>query len=299
MKPFIFKTGVFLFVSLLLLFGIFSKADGYSDSFYIKFTTPKQSSLILGTSRAAQGLQPKVFDSILKIKFSNYSFSVIHSPYGSTYLNSVKKKLDASSKQGIFIVTVDPWSLSSFTKVPDDSLSFREVKLALGNTPVVNIKPNPFYLLLNREGRYYDLIIDKQSNMFLHDNGWLEVNVELDSLTEIENVSKKVKKYREGMLQNAQFSQNRFKYLKETIKFLKENGEVYLVRLPVHPKMMELDDYLMPYFDKDIESAIDLSDGYLDITSLNTEFHYTDGNHLQKESGKVVSTIIANWIDEK
>ncbi|TXE17115.1 hypothetical protein ES692_10680 [Psychroserpens burtonensis] len=90
MKSFIVKTMIFFFFSILLFLGVCSQVDGYSDSFYINFTTPKQSSLILGTSRAAQGLQPKIFDTILKKQFSNYSFTVLHSPFGETYLNSIK-----------------------------------------------------------------------------------------------------------------------------------------------------------------------------------------------------------------
>ncbi len=297
MKKFIFKILSFILISVLLFLAVCYQVDGYSDSFYINFTTPKQSSLILGTSRAAQGLQPKIFDAILKKQFSNYSFTVLHSPFGETYLNSIKKKIDTNTKQGIFIIAVDPWSLSSFTKSPEDSLSFREIKLALGNTKIVNIKPNPFYLMNNRDQRFYDLIIDKQSDFFLHDDGWLEVNIALDSLKE-EDVDKKIKTYRKGMLRKAQFSKTRFKYLLKTINFLNAYGEVYLVRLPIHEKMMTVDNALMAHFNEDIEEAITLSKGYLDLTTMNKDFHYTDGNHLHKSSGKIVSNIIANWIDK-
>lgn len=298
MKKFIIKTVTFSFFSLLLFLLICSRVDGYSDTLYSKFTTPKQNSLIIGTSRAAQGLQPKVFDSVLKKQFSNYSFTILHSPFGETYLNSIKKKLNKDTKDGIFIITVDPWSLSSFTKSPEDSLSFRELNLALGNTKFVNINPNPIYLLHNRDNRFYDLIIDKQSDFYLHDDGWLEINLALDSITLEENVNKKVKKYERDMLPKAQFSQTRFKYLLQTIKFLKMHGDVYLVRLPIHKKMMDLDMILMPHFNEDIQKAIPLSQGYLDLTSKNMDFYYTDGNHLHKTSGKIVSKIVANWINE-
>ena len=55
---------------------IFSKADGYSDAFYLKFTSSKKSNLILGTSKAAQGLQPDVLMNINKEDFFN--LSLIH-----------------------------------------------------------------------------------------------------------------------------------------------------------------------------------------------------------------------------
>lgn len=298
MKKFIIKSVLFSSFSILLFLCVFSRADGYSDPFYIKFTTPKQSSIILGTSRAAQGLQPRVFDSVLKKKFSNYAFTVLHSPFGETYLNSIKRKLDRSTKQAIFIVAIDPWSVSSFTKSPEDSVSFRELNLALGNTKLVNIKPNPFYLINNWDKKYYDLITEKQSNFFLHDNGWLEINIILDSIKEAENVDNKVRKYRKNMLLNAQFSKTRFRFLKETINFLKMYGDVYLVRLPIHEKMMQIDNALMPDFNFKMKEAILISNGYLDLTPLNADFNYTDGNHLHKLSGKIVSEIVANWINE-
>ena len=299
MKKFLVNTVIFSIIAVLLIFLLLYKVDGYSDSFYVKFTTPKQSSLIIGTSRAAQGLQPRVFDSILENSFSNYSFSVLHSPFGKTYLNSIKRKLDLRGKQGVFVITVDPWSLSSFTNSPEDSLSFRELNLALGNTKIVDVKPNPFYLLNNRSDRFYELIIDKQSNSFLHADGWLEVNMVYDSIKEVENIDKKVANYKKNMLPKAKYSQTRYNYLIKTINFLKPYGDVYLVRLPIHKKMEELDNIIMPNLENDIKEAIGLSNGYLDLTPLSTNFKYTDGNHLHKISGKKVSIIIAKWIADK
>lgn len=298
MNKFLIKTIGFSFVIIIIFIWICSRADGYTDPFYIRFTTPKQNSLILGTSRAAQGLQPEVFDSILKTEIFNYAFTVAHSPFGKTYLNSIKKKLNPNSKKGIFIVTVDPWSLSSLTTIPNDSLSFRELKRSLATTPFVNFNPNVFYLYTNWNEKYYKLLSSGKSKMFLHNDGWLEVNINLDSINLAENIEKKVKTYREKQLPKAQFSANRFKYFKETISFLKKHGKVYLVRLPIHTKMMEIENELMPHFDDDIKEAIILSNGYLDLTPRNRDFKYTDGNHLHKSSGKIVSEIIANWISK-
>ncbi|WP_452225896.1 hypothetical protein [Lacinutrix cladophorae] len=299
MKKFIFKTFIFSFIVLTIFVLVCSKADGYTDPFYVRFTTPKQNSLIIGTSRAAQGLQPEVINGILKKDVFNYAFTVAHSPFGETYLNSIQKKLNSKSKHGIFIVTVDPWSLSSLSDSPDDSLSFRERKLALANTSYVNLNPNIFYILNNYSTKYYKLLNTKKTKMFLHKDGWLEVNIDLDSIDVTSKIEQKAKTYKEKHLPRAQFSKNRFEYLKKTISFLKNHGEVYLVRLPIHPILMEIENELMPRFDNDIEEALDLSDGYLDLTEKNSDFSYTDGNHLHKSSGKIVSKIVATWIDTK
>ncbi|AUP79342.1 hypothetical protein [Flavivirga eckloniae] len=297
MNKFIIKSLIFSSITLIIFLWICLKADGYSDPFYIRFTTPKQNSLILGTSRAAQGLQPKVFNATLNENISNYSFTMAHSPFGPTYLNSIKKKVNSHAKNGTFIVTVDPWSLSSFTKTPNDSSSFRELKLELENTPIVNMNPNVVYLLNNWNKNYYNLIWHKKSKMFLHKDGWLEVNISLDSI-DILNIENKEKMYRESMLPIAQFSKTRFNYLKQTITFLKKHGEVYLVRLPIHPKIMQIENELMPNFDNDIKEVVSLTRGYLDLTNRNSDFNYTDGNHLHKTSGKIVSEIVASWINK-
>ena len=101
MKKFLIKLLLFLSVVILTFGYIFSFADGYTDPFYMRFTTAKQKNLIIGTSRAAQGIQPQILNKKLNLKFFNYAFTVMHSPFGETYLNSIKSKLDESSKQNV------------------------------------------------------------------------------------------------------------------------------------------------------------------------------------------------------
>lgn len=101
MRQFLIQVLVFCAIAVGLFLAFLSQADGSTDPFYIRFTTPQQESLILGTSRAAQGLQPKVFDSISSLDIYNYAFTIGHSPYGKTYLNSIKKKIRENTKNGV------------------------------------------------------------------------------------------------------------------------------------------------------------------------------------------------------
>jgi len=299
MKRFIFQILIFTFIIGTVFIWICSNADGNTDPFYIRFTSPKQNNLIIGTSRAAQGLQPNEFNEILGKNFYNYAFTVAHSPFGSTYLKSIKRKIKPNLKDGVFIITVDPWSLSSWTNNPNDSLAFRELKLSLSNTNIVNINPNPFYILNNWNYEYYKILSKKPSKMFLHNDGWLEVTINMDSTKVQKRIENKVKTYKEVHLPKTNFSEIRYKYLKETIKFLQTKGVVYLIRLPIHPKLMQIDNELSPIFNNEIKEAINLSSGFLDLTDKNNNFKYTDGNHLEKESGKLVSGIIASWIKNR
>ncbi len=298
MRSFLIKISIFSILVILPMYLLFSRADGNWDPFYERFTTPKQENLLLGTSRAAQGLQPAVFNEMLGKDFYNYSFTVVHSPYGPTYLKSIRRKLKSDTNSGTFILTVDPWSVSSISEDPNNLKDFRELAFCLENTPLVSIDPNPLYLL-NNEHNYHRLFKRKKGSLFLHDDGWLEVSPPMDSSLVKERIENKVQDYREDMLPYYKFSEARLSYLVKTIEYLQTHGKVYLVRLPIHERMMQVENELTNDFDLKIAEAIKLSNGYLDLTDLNSSFSYTDGNHLYKTSGEKVSRIIANWVKQQ
>ena len=289
---------MFSLISGLIFILVISKADGYTDGYYKKFTSPKQSSLIIGTSRAAQGLQPEVMNSILQTKIFNYAFTVMHSPFGPTYLESIKRKLNSKTTDGIFIVTVDPWSISSWTSTPNDITTFRERSSYLKNTKFVNINPNPWYIYNNWGRNFYELLKNKPGPVFVHNDGWVEVNINMDSIAFNERLNDKVNFYRQHNLTKYNYSSVRLDYIKKTILFLRKHGKVFLVRMPVHPEILKIDNELLPNFDLKIKKLSNLTQGYLDLNTNNTEFEYTDGNHLYKDSGRTVSKIVANWISE-
>jgi len=163
----------------------------------------------------------------------------------------------------------------------------------------VNLNPNIPYILKNLNGKYLNKVFRPNTSMFLHNDGWLEITVDMDSITLQKKINSKVKSYWTDNFPIYKFSELRMDYLSQTIKFLKKHGNVYLVRLPIHERMMEIEKKLMPDFDLKIKNAINLSDGYLDLTPQNDLYDYTDGNHLYKDSGKNVSIILANWILNK
>lgn len=312
MNKFLIKTILFVLLLLITILFVFSRADGYTDPFYLRFTTPQQSSLILGTSRAAQGIQPQTLNKFLKRNdIFNYSFTIAHSPYGPAYLNSIKKKLNHDTKNGIFILTIDPWSISSQGENPNDTCNFREQNLVIGKLRWVNMNPNIPYLMKYYNEPYKKLIfnpitsINTNNNvwtdiMYLHRNGWLEITIQMDSASVSERIKGKIKAYKEQILPLNKYSSKRLKYFIKTIDFLKDHGEVYIVRLPIHPQMMQLDDSLIPEFDEIMTKiSSDKNVPYLNLTNKNETFRYTDGNHLYKDSGAIVTKLISDWIQEQ
>ena len=123
----------------------------------------------------------------------------------------------------------------------------------------------------------------------------MEINIEMDHNSINKRIRKKIKDYYKKS-ENNFISKTRIEYLIKTIQFLKNYGEVYLVRLPIHNKIMEIEKNKFPNFKKHIEYAIKISDNYFDLTNLNDSLLFTDGNHLHKSSALIVSKKIANEI---
>lgn len=295
MKKFNTHIAIFIVVVMLSIFGILSLTNGYSDAFYLKISSSKQTNLILGTSKAAQGIQPKILQNHLNHSFFNYAFTMHSSPFGNVYWNSFQKKLDTvSEKNQIFILSVDAWSISSSTKNPNDSLQFRENSSFLNEIQDVNSAPNFNYLMHHFDSKYYKILI-KDTTAFLHDDGWLEVSHDDDKEKVDRRTAYTMLDYEEK-LRKYQFSEVRYQYLLKTIRYLKKYGEVYLVRLPVHPNLMKVENKIVPDFNLTIQEAIHQASNYLDLSLYNAEFSYTDGVHLDKISGEKVSKMIAEKI---
>ncbi|MDP6909265.1 MAG: hypothetical protein QF371_07160, partial [Flavobacteriales bacterium] len=194
MNKFLTQVTFFILLVGISFCGILTLADGRTDSYYIRFTVPKQNNLLIGSSRAAQGLQPRVLKEILGIDIFNYAFTARASPYGPVYFESIRKKLNSGRSDGIFILDVNPWSISSRTEHPNDSTQFRELDSFVRRTPNVNTNPNFTYLKNNLGGNYYKILWN-HSPVFLHQNGWLEVTVPMDSSSIRKRTQLRLKKY--------------------------------------------------------------------------------------------------------
>lgn len=311
MKYFINKIILFSLFPFLLLALSFFIADGTTDEFYVRFTTPEQKSMIVGTSRAAQGIQPSIIDSILNKNkqtsaLFNYSFTVAHSPYGPAYYESIKRKLDKSSKDGKFIIAVDPWSLSLKKEKLNDENIFPENDMAVGKTRHVNCYPNFEYLIHSYSSPLLmiwmtkilsALHIDGKERLYLHKDGWLEVSVSMDSAEVQKRIERKINDYKTNEVPYFHLSPVRYEYLRKTIELFRKHGDVFLVRLPVHANFKDLEDRISPRFDSLMTSlARENNIAYLNFINDSTKYRYTDGNHLYKESGRKLSKKIGEYI---
>ena len=276
----------------------FYQADGRTDPFYLRFTTPKQHSCILGTSRAAQGIIPGVIDSSIRHRgMFNYSMTMANSPYGEVYFEAIKKKLISASlderfdrrRDGLFILEVNPWSISSTAQDPNDASSFREADLFLSKLHLFNVNPNIEYLTRFSSKANINLWNQQSNQMLLHSDGWLEINVAMDSISVYKRTQNKLNTYK-TLQPQYNLSQVRLAYLQKTIDYLKDHGQVILVRVPIHPEMYKIENELMPDFDGRM-NALSKSEGisYLKFGAEGDNYQFTDGNHLWKESARKFS----------
>ena len=291
----------FLLMVVHLCLGLL--ADGNTDVFYLRFASPKQENMIFGTSRAAQGIRPAFIEipNQEDKKFYNYSFTIMHSPYGEIYTSSILRKL-APTEDGNFIICVDPWSISSHTSAADSDLIFQEKDAEVDKTYFVNWCPNYEYLLENYPYGWGKLLHDRfrkaPSETVLENDGWLSIEIKMDAKSVAERTANKMISYRENC-QLFSPDPRRLESLEELILNLKKQGQVYLIRLPVPQEMLKLEKEYMPSFDAEIALLKDAHDlPYYDMTLLPDTFRYTDGNHLYKESGKSVSDLVSDFLSK-
>ena len=265
---------------------------GGVDAFYGRFTSPPAGSLVLGTSRAAQGIRPAVLTARLGGQFEgpllNYAFTLTHSPYGPAYLRSIQRKLRPETKNGLFIVAVDPWSLS----LTGPEGAFPEDNSFIGQLHQVSQNPNLAYLTHYQTKPLYRLPLDyATATERLHPDGWLEVNIGTDSAQVRARTARKLQDYRR-LAASQHLSAGRLQALRQTIQFLKPHGRVVLVRLPVGASLLALEKIYQPGFDQLMrQTAAAQAVPYLDYSAQ--PFATTDGNHLQRAASAAFSQQLA------
>lgn len=302
MGKFLFKISLYIIgvAGVLLLLG--SYADGNTDDNYMHFAVEKPHNIILGDSRSVQGIVPEVLKTKLSVPFDNFSLNIVESPYGEIYLKGLKRKLAPDTKNGIFILTVSPWNLAltSGIKKKED---FPEAHSPLNNMYFYDKSPNYEYLIRNYNKSWFRIYLDREeagkSNTYLHKDGWMEVNVDMNKDSVAARAAVKIKEYK-AVLNTYSLSQERLKAINEIIDYLQPKGTVYLVRIPASKGMLDLENERFPEFNtviKDLSKKKHVK--YYDFSGRSDDYLYTDGNHMYRESGKMLTSQIADSIQSE
>lgn len=305
MKSKFLKYFLIIFVSAVI-YVIYASiyAGPKTDAFYNRFTNSRQNSLIIGSSRAAQGIDPSQFDSLGLEGLFNFSFTLVNSSYGEVYLNAIKKKLNLDySGPRVFILEVTPFSISKFETESDEQneRTWREKNSFMEKLTFFNLDPNIDYLLRCYTSPNYLLYLTYHNNQptYLFDNGWLKIEVPMD----FESFDKRKKKYQISYAKKTSsdrhLSNKRLDYLNQTINFVKNLGLTIIVRLPMDKDIYNEEQKYMPNFDS---LMIDLAKSnnikYIDFTFLNEKVSTTDGSHMYYKSGQFFSSILADTVSK-
>jgi hypothetical protein len=303
MRSFLIRLMIFAVLPLAAVTAAVFRADGTTDAFYLRFATPKATSMVLGTSRAAQGIRPDVLDSTLaaggwQVSSFNYAFAKGISNYGPAYLASVLRKLDRSSTEGVFVLAVDPWCLE-MRQSDGDGAGWSEDQKPLARVHAVAMRPNPEYLFTGYNAPILTVLFPgthQRSDMVLHENGWLEVRIDLSPRKVAWRTEEKLKEYRANAI-GSRLSPFRMAFLHAMIDSLAPYGTPLLVRLPVPDEMLAIEDATMPQLDAVMESTA-RSKGiqYLNFTRMPGHWSYTDGNHLTADETVKVSAAIGGFL---
>ncbi|GAB3637670.1 hypothetical protein GCM10027422_32600 [Hymenobacter arcticus] len=286
----------------------------YIDAFYARFAALPAGSLVLGTSRAAQAIKPSALAARLGTRYEgpwlNYAFTLAESPYGPGYLSSIQRKLAPGTRHGLFVLAVDPWSLSlpnnvQYRDAEVKRLRFKvavfpEEKSMVSQVASVSQSPNLDYLAHYLHQPFYQLLLNTDTARVierLHPDGWLEIalpppTANLPLLRR--RTAEKLATYR-ALAVGSRLAASRLYYLRKTIEYLQPHGRVVLVRLPTGSEMAAIEAQYQPDFDQAMSRlAHDLSVPYLNYLAL--PYPTNDGNHLTRGAAEQLSQRLADDI---
>ncbi|WP_419488508.1 hypothetical protein [Chryseobacterium bernardetii] len=299
MKKFLIKIVPYFVAVLIVLAILGSYADGNTDDNYMHFAVKKPKNIILGDSRGSQGVVPEVLKNKLSTNFDNFSLNIVQSPYGQVYFKALKRKLDTETKDGIFILTVGPWNLSLNKNIKNEK-DFPEEHSPLNDMYFYDRSPNYEYLLKHYTRSWFKIYTERaeagKSNSFLHDDGWMEININMNADSVAARTRRKEMDYK-LLASTVELSPARIKAFNEIINYLRTKGSVYIVRIPTSQTLTAIEDRKYPHFSellKDIGHKQNVK--VFDFSKKYADYNYTDGNHMYKESSKKLTAQIADSI---
>lgn len=287
MKRFVFLTacmGALLVLLFVVAFALIPA--GRIGDVYPRVVTPRKQSLVIGTSRAAQAINPEILNASLGDFYPpdlyNFAFHLDISSYNPYYVEAIRKKLQRpDGVRRYFILAVDPWSFDDGVVSPPE--------LALRS---VSVRPNLEFIFRNFTRNWFTPF---PTHSFVNDDGRTEVDYAPKSEQEWEaRVKARLVAYveRSG---NFCYSRSRESLLQLLIDELGARGDVYLVRIPVSAPMLSLENSVCPDFSCRMRLVASWSGAvFFDFT--DSLFGTTDGNHLVMSEGDRFSRQLADSI---
>jgi len=282
-------------------------SQGFVDMYYPKFTQ-EAGSLIIGLSRADQGIDPQILEDRLQgdgCAMPMVNFAANQNYFGEVYHRAIQEKLGPIKGQRVFIVSVSPGSFSAPKGFGDKGIRTLDGKMAIGKAGDFTSKPNYNYIMNCYGMGLYTALIDDRgwANLVSHENGWNELSLEAGSSTISRALMLDWKKqnlaYYDRQLHKSEIKAHRKEWFLKTLDHLKGEGTVYLIRMPVDTEILEFETQSWPGFTAYINSiSHEKKIPYFDYTQGPGTFATYDGSHLHGESAKAFTELLARDIVE-
>lgn len=302
---------LFVFFSSILgfyLFSIYWLGQGTVDMYYNKLNQ-EAGSLILGTSRAHDGIAPQVLKSELASlnlndSVVNFAFDKYQSPYGKIYYNSIRKKLKNSDGNGIFILSIAPGSFTAPKSITEEQLVKLDQRMAIAKIENFTKNPNYDYIVNCYAQSLYTAFINTKSfdNQTTHTDGWNEVKMEVSTNKISEDdranwTSQMVQGYLKGF-ERESISEHRINSFINTISFLKTKGHVFIVRMPSGKEVIALEKEFWGNFSQQFDSIAKENEiPFFDYANAQDTYTTYDGSHLASKSAVAFTKVLANDIN--
>ncbi|OEK08532.1 hypothetical protein A8C32_03505 [Flavivirga aquatica] len=303
---FLIKFSVFCLLLATTYFILIHKlSKGYVDEYYNKFTQ-EAGSLIIGASRAQQGISPTILENELKEhNFNkpviNFAFDGFQSPYGEVYFNAIKKKSSNIINNGLFILSVSPASFTAFTKDVEMVLNM-DKKMRIGKVDNFSSNPNYNYIMKCYESPLYNSFLPTNTwkHALCHTNGWNEIKIKkgkhIINEADIKQWKKQTLDGYNKKLETEVDSKYRLNSFLNTIKFLKNKGTVVIIRIPADSDFIAMENNLWKNFNSQIDSIAKKHEVPYFNYSNEVGFKTYDGSHLESESAKKLTKLLSKSI---
>ncbi len=295
LKSFVIKLVLIAITFIMVyLFFVNKLANDFVDPHYNKFTQ-QAGGLILGLSRANEGISPTIIEEALAdyglfdLPMVNFALNEAH--FGEVYLKAIKNKIH--TRNGVFIISISPGNFTAPIGLDAKKTLKYDKRLTLGKVDNYTSSPNYNYIM-NAYGAplyngFHDL--DQWNHRTSHHNGWNEVKLEgkHDTIraTDIENWKALNMKFYKEKIKTQQISQYRYEYFIKTITYLKSKGDVFLVRMPSTYEFLKFETELWKSFDYEMDSIAEFYKiPYFNYINKSYKYKTYDGSHLESESAK-------------
>ena len=300
MKQLSLKISLFAATVIILMTLFLNKYSGVVDHFYGKFTSPKQHSLIVGESKSFMGVRPSIITErmadMYEMPMYNYAFTIAQTAFGELLLKSIERKIAPGTKNGLFILSVNPWVLSERPEDDVENGVFFERDVPPNNMYFVSMKPNPEYVLKNFESFNFKGIFRQIST--LEEDGWQDVKSIPTDSADIKMLNRENEKWFSTKAIEWKKSDYRLRKFAETVTMLQKYGTVVIIRMPSSKAITEIEQLYWPELDSQLQS-ISAKSG-VQFINFNGQYVYPtfDGIHFDHKTGIAFTQALCDSISK-